>query len=483
MTASRDLAEAAVRAAAGLDGCIALVRESSDANLRWARNTLTTTGESRSRDLTLIGFRDSSGGMSTATVSLAAPDVNQLPDLVARLSTSLASAPPAEDAAPLVAEDGVDSWPESAPQTDGSVFSATATDLGDMFRSALGRDIELFGYAEHAVHSTWLASSTGLRRHHAQPQGRLEITAKSHGRSRSAWWGAATDTFADIDWRDAEMSLAQSLEWQGRVWDVTPGRHRVVLTPGAVGDLMVDLWWSATAREAVEGRSVFSASDRLAGHPGTSSSPGAHAEGSRGLASTRIGEQLSTLPITLASDPDDPEIPAAAFLAATTSSDHASAFDTGSSLGRVDWIRDGHLASLMAGRRFAGDHGLPFVASPDTIRLDVPPAHTASEDLVRDVDAGLVITCLWYNRVVDPQTLLLTGLTRDGVFVVRDGEVIGSAGNFRFNDSPVGMLGRIRRGGVTRRTLPREMGDYAPRVAMPTLDVDDFHLSTRSDAL
>ncbi|MFM9135862.1 MAG: TldD/PmbA family protein, partial [bacterium] len=90
---------------------------------------------------------------------------------------------------------------------------------------------------------------------------------------------------------------------------------------------------------------------------------------------------------------------------------------------------------------------------------------------------------LWYNRVVDPQTLLLTGLTRDGVFVVRDGAVVAAAGNFRFNDSPVAMLGRIRAAGASARTLPREMGDYAPRVVMPALDVDDFHLSTRSDAL
>ncbi|MFM9134121.1 MAG: metallopeptidase TldD-related protein, partial [bacterium] len=392
MIASRDLADAAVAAAGGLDGCIALVRESSDANLRWARNTLTTTGESRARDLTLVGFRNGPAGTATATVSLGAPEVHHLLDLVGRLAASLAGAPPAEDASPLVAGGDDGDWPDSASQTDGSVFSAAVVDLGEMFGSAIARDVELFGYAEHSVHATWLASSTGLRRHHAQPQGRLEITAKSHARSRSAWWGAATDTFDDIDWDDAEGSLAQSLEWQARVWDVPPGRHRVLLTPGAVGDLMVDLWWSATAREAVEGRSVFSASGRDAGP---------------GPAATRIGERLSPLPLTLASDAHDPLIPSAPFLAATTSSDHASAFDTGSPLGRVEWIGDGRLTALMAGRRFAEEHGLPFVASPDTIRLDVAGARGGLAELVRGVDEGLVVTCLWYNRVVDPQTLLL----------------------------------------------------------------------------
>ncbi len=92
------------------------------------------------------------------------------------------------------------------------------------------------------------------------------------------------------------------------------------------------------------------------------------------------------------------------------------------------------------------------------------------------------MTCLWYNRVVDPQTLLLTGLTRDGVYVVKGGEVVGAATNFRFNDSPVAVLGRIEDAGVTTPTLAREMGDYFNRAAMPPLLVKDFNFSTVSQA-
>ena len=248
MILSRDLAESAVDAAGALDGCIALVRESSEANLRWARNTLTTTGESRSREITLVGFRRGPGGMATATASLSSPEPADLPALAGRLESALAGAAPAEDAAPLLSGESQGAWAPSAPHTDGSVFSETSGELGHLLRSALDRDVELFGYAEHSVHATWLASSTGLRCHHVQPQGRLEITAKSHGRTRSAWWGTATDNFGDIDWSGAEHALHQSLAWQARDWDIAPGRHRVILSPGAVGDLMVDLWWSATAR-------------------------------------------------------------------------------------------------------------------------------------------------------------------------------------------------------------------------------------------
>ena len=56
---------------------------------------------------------------------------------------------------------------------------------------------------------------------------------------------------------------------------------------------------------------------------------------------------------------------------------------------------------------------------------------------------GLLLTCLWYIRVVDPQTLLLTGLTRDGVYLVEGGEVVAEVNNFRFNESPVDLLGRL----------------------------------------
>jgi predicted Zn-dependent protease len=95
---------------------------------------------------------------------------------------------------------------------------------------------------------------------------------------------------------------------------------------------------------------------------------------------------------------------------------------------------------------------------------------------------GLLLTCLWYVREVDPQTLLLTGLTRDGVYLVENGEVAGAVNNFRFNESPVGMLDRIAEVGATARTLPREWSDYFTRAAMPPVRVDGFNMSSVSQA-
>ena len=92
------------------------------------------------------------------------------------------------------------------------------------------------------------------------------------------------------------------------------------------------------------------------------------------------------------------------------------------------------------------------------------------------------MNCLWYNRIVDAQTLLLTGLTRDGVYQVRGGEVVGAVTNFRFNDSPVGILSRVRDAGAPVGCLGREMADYFNRAVMPPLVIDAYNFSTVSQA-
>ena len=104
------------------------------------------------------------------------------------------------------------------------------------------------------------------------------------------------------------------------------------------------------------------------------------------------------------------------------------------------------------------------------------------EDLIRSTGDGLLLTCLWYIREVDPQSLLLTGLTRDGVYKVEGGEVVGVVNNFRFNESPVDLLSRITEAGGTELCLPREWNDYFTRTAMPALRVADFNMSSVSKA-
>ena len=144
----------------------------------------------------------------------------------------------------------------------------------------------------------------------------------------------------------------------------------------------------------------------------------------------------------------------------------SSVFDNGLALHRTAWIPDGSLAALHSSRHTAALAGLPVTPAIDNLTLATSAA--GAPTLERDDRLhrpGLLLTCLWYIREVDPQVLLLTGLTRDGVYLVEDGEVVGAVNNFRFNESPVGMLGRLRRSarpcrpcrgnGATTSTAPR----------------------------
>jgi len=135
--------------------------------------------------------------------------------------------------------------------------------------------------------------------------------------------------------------------------------------------------------------------------------------------------------------------------------------------------------------------GLPFTPAIDNLIFAVNtsgaaptsgPGAPTLEEMIASTGRALLLTCLWYIREVDPQVLLLTGLTRDGVYLVEDGEVVGAVNNFRFNESPVGMLGRLLEVGATVPTLPREWGDYFNRAAMPPVRVEGFNMSSVSQA-
>jgi len=319
---------------------------------------------------------------------------------------------------------------------------------------------EHFGYLEQSITSTWLATSDGLALRHDQPAGRLELTVKSHDRTRSTWQGWSGSHLSGADVAAMAQRARTELAWQATTISVGAGRHPAILSPSAVADLMIDLLFGANAIAAAEGRSVFSAPD----------------------GGTRIGERLSHRPIRLFSDPDLPGHEGAAWLRASMSSDSASVFDNGLRLYATDWIDGGRLTALVSTRASARTFGVPLALEPDNLALDAGGSG-GLDDLVARTADGLLVTCTWYNRMVDPATHLITGLTRDGVYVVRGGEVVGAAGNFRFNCSPVALLQQIRDASAPTDALGREMADYFPRTRMPALAVESFNFSSTSEAV
>ncbi|MEE1941521.1 metallopeptidase TldD-related protein [Streptomyces sp. TRM 70361] len=443
------------------DGCVVIADEESTANLRWAGNALTTNGVTRGRTLTVIATVDGAEGTASGVVSRSAVTDADLEPLVRAAEQAARSAGPAEDAQPLVTGGpAAPGFTEAPAETSSAVFASFAPALGESFARARAEGRELYGFAHHQMVSTYLGTSTGLRLRHDQPTGTLEINAKSPDRSRSAWAGRATRDFGDVDPQALDAELARRLEWADRQVELPAGRYETLLPPSAVADLLIYQLWSSAGRDAAEGRTVFS-------RPG---------------GGTRVGERLSELPLTLRSDPDAPGLEAAPFVIAHSSGDDASVFDNGLPLAATDWIRDGELRQLLTTRHSAGLTGLPVAPGIDNLILDAGGSASLEEMVAGAGHDGpaLLLTCLWYIREVDPATLLLTGLTRDGVYLVEKGEVTGAVNNFRFNESPVDLLGRATEAGRSERTLPREWSDWFTRAAMPPLRVPDFNMSSVS---
>jgi len=460
MTTPQEIVERALEASSSL-GCVVIARSRSVANLRWARNTLTTNGETVADSVSVIALVAVEGGVAAGSVTASAPTAESVVELVRAAEAAALESGAAEDARDLPAEIPTSpDWSDVPRLVTSSAFVDVAPALGDVFAGARADGIEHFGYAEESAVTTYLGTSTGTRLRFTGTEGRLELTAKSHGRTRSAWAGRAGRTLGGLDPHEADAELRRGLGWQANAVEIAPGRHTALLSPSAAADLVIDLYWSSVARDAHEGRSVWS-------------KPGG---------GTRVGEVVVDPRVHLHSDPQAPGLEGGDFVAVTGSSSSGSVFDNGLPLGPVDWISDGVLQRLISTRHTAELTGLPFSPGVENLRLDVEGGHGSLEDVIARTDDGLLVTCLWYNRVVDPQTLLLTGLTRDGVYVVRGGEVVGAATNFRFNDSPVGVLGRILDAGSTVPTLAREMGDYFNRAALPPLLVRDFNFSTVSQA-
>jgi predicted Zn-dependent protease len=454
----QETVERALAAARG--ETIVIADENSTANLRWAGNTLTTNGVSVTRQLTVIAIANGCAGM----ISRSGVRPDQVEDVVRAAEQAAADGTPAEDAAPVTGAEhnGLfsENWNLAPAATDIGILQGFATELGETMRAAQSAGRKLYGFAEHEMTSTFTGTSAGFRGRHDQPTGRVELNAKSGDMTRSAWAGVSTRDFTDVDVAGMDASLAERLDWAKRSVSLPAGRYETLLPPTATADLLIYLYWTAGAKEAAEGRTVFS----------------------KAGGGTRVGERLSGLPVTLSSDPALPGLQCAPFVIAHTSGPDLSVFDNGLPIAATPWIASGELSALSSSRHSASLAGLPATPGADNLAFSLPDAAVTLPDMIASTKRGLLLTCLWYIREVDPQTLLLTGLTRDGVYLVENGEVTGAVNNFRFNESPVGMLGRLAEVGIAERTLPREWGDYFTRALMPPIRVEGFNMSSVSQA-
>ncbi|HVB01825.1 MAG TPA: metallopeptidase TldD-related protein [Acidimicrobiales bacterium] len=451
--------ESVIAEAAPLE-CVVLVEDRFDADVRFANNSTTTNGIRRERRVIVAVFHDHDGGRAVGIASRSGQvDAREL---VEATRAEARRGAPATDASSLISSSAVASDFDQAPgETDLSLFGSLLGDLGDCFARARSAKQVLAGFATHEVETVYLGTSTGIRLRHEQPTGSFELVARDSTGIASTWVGRGTENFADIEANAIYDHLAERLRVSTNKIDLPAGRYEVILPPDATADLVVDLSGAMSGREAEDGGNVFS----------------------RGPGETQIGERLTDVPFELSSDPSLPGISCAPFLMTAASSADVSIFDNGAPLRATNWIRGGVLEQLCYHRAGARRSGRLFCPPIDNLRLELPGATKDLDDLIRSTKRALLLTCLWYIREVDPATLLLTGLTRDGVYLVEDGEIVGAVNNFRFNESPLDMLRRVSEVGLATRALSRESGEWMNRTEMPPLRVEEFNMSSVSRAI
>jgi predicted Zn-dependent protease len=457
MIKAQDLVEK-ILAKASSDECIVIVTDKTQANLRWASSTLTTNGVLQQRSVTVIAFLNTKDGMAAGGVSRTNVDEADIDSLLAQAVAAAKAAGAAEDYAPIAENVQLGNWQAPHQPTGPEVFKKFAPDLGQMMSKSVSDAIELFGFAEHTHQTVWVGSKGGLRLRSDTPIGRVEMTAKSHARTRSTWYGVETHDFSNVAVADIDKDIRQRLSWQERKIELPAGRYDTVLPSGSVADFYVYMMWMAGARDAFEGQSVFSKKG----------------------GGTRVGEKLSNVGLQLFSDPSNAQLNGSEFVYATASTPFTSVFDNGQKQRRSDWIKDGVLESLVQTRASAKMTSLAYTPMGDNLIMSVDGGKGSVLDLVKGVKNGLLVTTLWYIRMVDPNSLLLTGLTRDGVYFVKDGEVQGVTNNFRWNDSPVSALSRINAAGGSEWTQPREWAGDMANMSTPALVIKDFNMSTVS---
>ncbi|MFD9739263.1 metallopeptidase TldD-related protein [Umezawaea sp. NPDC059074] len=441
MIPAHEVVERALAAARPGDGVVVVVDETTHAHLRWAGATATAAGHVVRRLVTAAAITPA-GTVGVVSAS-GALDATAVRDLVATASAT-ARRPEAEGGAwPLVADDRppAPDWSDPCVGASPDVLASTAAEIADAAGRVRG---DLHGYVEHEVRTTLLGTTTGLRLRHEQPTALVDLTARTA--NGSSWAGVEVDSPAELDLPGLVASLEQRLAWGARRLDLVPGGYEVLLPPSCTADLMRQLYWSAGALDAEDGRGAFAG---------------------------RLGSRLSSLPLTLRSDPAAAGVGCDPFLVARTSGADTAVSDNGLALAPTSWITDGVLTALVHTRASADRSGARVTPRVGNLVLEGPGGPSLAE-MVASTREGLLLTSLWYLRDVDPSALLLTGSTRDGVHLVRDGEVVAAVDDFRFNESPLRLLDRVLEVGATTVALAREWDDERTRTAMPPLRVADF---------
>ena len=440
---TREQAEALAKrvlAFAKADETAVSIDSEARANTRFAVNQVSTAGDDVDTTITVRSVF----GKKAASVTTNKTDDASLAATVRAAEDLARLAPEDPEYMPMLGAQTYSTSIPPAPSLPSSVERAAAVKLiADRARTA---GFVATGYIEARSGARALANSRGLFAYDHTGGANLTATVRTPDGTGSGWAGANANDWSGID---PAAIAATATEKAGRSRDpvaVEPGRYTVVLEPTAVGNMIQLVAFGLQARSADEGRSAFS-------------KPGG---------GTKIGSKVADPRVTLVSDPAD-----------NLGDDFT--FD-GAPAQRVVWIQDGVLQNLNYDRYWAQHQGKqPSNAPFRALRLS--GGTTSIPEMIASTERGILVTRFWYIRPVDPRTLLFTGLTRDGTFLIENGKVTHSIKNFRYNDSPLFMLNNVEAMGTPVRVSSSEDSSPGAAITMPPLKLRDFSFTSLSDAV
>jgi predicted Zn-dependent protease len=424
-----------------LPQCQADLSWTEDSFIRFANNGITTSGYRITQQVSISSVtEDKREGNAVVT---------ELTDDALRRGVELA-----EELARISPPDPED-MPALGPQKYlvlKNFDSFTAAARGDIMiphvkaviDSAKQNRLTAAGFIQRSANAVAVGNKAGLFGYHTYTDSSLTNTMRTAGGTSSGWASETSVSVRDINGEMVgRVSSEKALRGAGTKKKLEPGKYTVILEPAGVSDLVGYLGFNFGARDAEQGQSFLSKQG----------------------GGTHLGEKMFPDYITLRSDPLDTRLATTPWGPSLLPND------------RIAWIDKGVVKNLYYDRFWASKAGKQ--PTPATSNLVLEGRENTLDDLIRSVGKGLLITRLYYIRMLQPQTLQLTGLTRDGVFLVENGKVTDPATNFRWNESPVRVLQNTKKLGRPSRN----QGDETGSSIVPAIVVDEFNLASVSDAV
>jgi len=443
---SREEAEAIARRALSFstaDEARVNLQSATHGNTRFARNQISTGGDAYDATLAVT----SAFGKKTASATTNRFDDESLRAVV---QTS-------ERLARLVPEDPEylgELGPQEYPQSSG-YFQSTA-DLTPEQRATAVRAITdpadrqgliSTGFLDIIIGSRAVATKKGLFAYQTGTVVNLTTTVRTPDGTGSGWAGTGQNDWARLNPAELADRAIRKAQLSRNPRAVEPGKWTVVLEPTAVANLVQLMVGSMDARQADEGRSFFS----------------------KAGGGNKLGERFLDPRVSIVSDPASPTAPSSAFNA------------SGLPNRRMVWVENGTAANLNYGRFWAQKQGKEPTGFADGFTM--AGGTSSVEEMIRSTERGLLVTRLWYIRPVDPRTILFTGLTRDGTFLIENGSITSAVKNLRWNESPVFMLNNVEMLSPPVRVSANESGDADSAVVVPAVKARDFTFTSLSDAV